>query len=255
GEFTVTFTLTGFKTVRREGIQVNAGATVNLSVDLAVGAVEETITVSGETPLVDVQNATRHEVITKEVFDALPTGKTTMGVAVLIAGMRMNSPLGASAPPRDVGGNQGDFALSVTMPGNRISDARPAIEGMYYNNLLGTGGGSNMTWSPNSAMIEQVTVDVTGNIEALTAAPLVHTILRDGGNQIRGDLYGTFTNGSLAADNLTPELNARGVTTLPDNLIVDTAATIGGPIKRDKLWVVGAIKYNLTESALTGGFF
>lgn len=74
GQYTVTFTLAGFSTVRHEGLDLSAGVTLPLNIDLKVGAIEETVLVSGETPLVDVQSTTQHRVVTREVFETLPTG-------------------------------------------------------------------------------------------------------------------------------------------------------------------------------------
>lgn len=256
GVFVVTFSLQGFKTIKREGVEVTAGSTVNLTAQLEIGSIEETITVSGQVPLVDVQNATQHSVITQEVITALPTGKTSMGLAALIPGMKMQTALGAGAPGRDVGGNQGDFNLSVVMPGTRFSDSQDTIEGMSYNNLLNSGGGGQNSWAPNSGLLEQVQIDVTGSVEAVTGAPRVNAILRDGGNTFHGQIFANFTNKDLQTSNITPALQARGVASLQStDRVGEFNPVVSGPLLRQRLWFVASYKWNEVRANIPGAYF
>src|SRR5437773_9447676 len=85
GEYTVTFTLTGFRTVRREGIKLPTSFTATVNADMAVGALEEALTVTGESPLVDVRNSVSQTVMNREVRDTIPTGKDPFAVGQLIA--------------------------------------------------------------------------------------------------------------------------------------------------------------------------
>src|ERR1700687_3183355 len=87
GAYTVTFTLAGFSTVRRNGIDLSAGFTATVNAELRIGEISETITLSGQSPLVDVQNVVQHQVMTRDIVDALPTGKTTFAMAVLVPGV------------------------------------------------------------------------------------------------------------------------------------------------------------------------
>jgi len=84
GVYTVTFSLPGFATVRREGLELNAFLTVTVNTELKVGGVEETITVTGETPVVDVQSAQRQTVLTNEVISAIPTVGSYNALLVLV---------------------------------------------------------------------------------------------------------------------------------------------------------------------------
>src|ERR687887_1153221 len=88
GTYVVTFSLPGFNSVKREGIQLTAGFTAAVNADMQVGALEETITVSGETPLIDTQNTRQQKVLSSELLDTLPTGqKTAINVVSLTPGM------------------------------------------------------------------------------------------------------------------------------------------------------------------------
>jgi len=77
GTYVVTFSLPGFNSVKREGIQLTAGFTAAVNADMQVGALEETITVSGETPLIDTQNTRQQKVLSSELLEALPSGQKT----------------------------------------------------------------------------------------------------------------------------------------------------------------------------------
>src|SRR5262245_49121932 len=87
GTYTVTFTLTGFNTVKREGIELAGSFVANVSADMKVGALEETITVTGETPLVDIQSTARQQVLSKDVIEAIPTGRSYYSLGVLLPGV------------------------------------------------------------------------------------------------------------------------------------------------------------------------
>ena len=87
GLYTVTFTLGGFNTVKRENIELTGSFTATVNADMRVGAIEETITVTGESPVVDVQSAAQQRVLSKDVVDAIPSGRTHFEVAALIPGV------------------------------------------------------------------------------------------------------------------------------------------------------------------------
>ena len=87
GTYTVTFTLTGFNTVKREGLELSASFTATVDAEMRVGSLEETVTVSGQSPLVDVQNVLQQRAMTRDVMDAVPTNKSFTNLAVLIPGI------------------------------------------------------------------------------------------------------------------------------------------------------------------------
>ncbi|MEQ1870268.1 MAG: carboxypeptidase-like regulatory domain-containing protein, partial [Vicinamibacterales bacterium] len=105
GTYTVTFQLPGFSTVRREGVELTTGFTANINAELKVGGIEETITVTGATPVVDVQSVRSQNVLTRQVLDALPTSKSVAGMAAITLGvLQTNQSLGGG----DAGGSKGD---------------------------------------------------------------------------------------------------------------------------------------------------
>ena len=92
GDYVLTFTLPGFTTVIRDQLALPGGFTMTIDAEMGVGGLEETITVSGESPIVDVQSTSRAEVLDREMLDAIPTGRNLQSTAQLIPGVKMNRP-------------------------------------------------------------------------------------------------------------------------------------------------------------------
>ena len=111
GTYTVTFTLTGFNTYKRDGVELTGSLTAVVDAELRVGALEETITVTGEAPLVDTTSVTKQAVLSTEMSLALPTGRNYYTLGVLIPGVSSGS--------NDVGGNLGDTMGSLTSHGDK----------------------------------------------------------------------------------------------------------------------------------------
>ena len=84
GLYTVTFALPGFSTIKREGLEVQSNVTVPLSVELKVGALEETVTVTGASPVVDVQSSTRTQVVSRDLMDAIPNARNLQSIAAMV---------------------------------------------------------------------------------------------------------------------------------------------------------------------------
>jgi hypothetical protein len=224
GAYTVTFTLPGFATVRREGIELTGTFVATVNADMRVGALEETITVTGETPVVDVQSTTRQTVLSKETLEALPTGRTTIMLAALLPGV--------TSSRQDVGGLDGHGRTGVSAYG--VADTRMFISGLGTHSAFG--GGATGTF--NVGAYEEVTVDTGGiTAEQKEGGVRINLVPRDGGNTLRGSLYGAFANSSMQGDNFTPELRDAGLRT-PDKLkqYWDFNPDFGGPLKRDRVW-------------------
>src|SRR5213595_3194988 len=140
GTYTVTFALTGFGSVKREGIELTGSFTATVNADLQVGSIAETVTVSGAAPMVDVQSTRTERVLNSDVIAALPTGRTPMSLATLIPGVV--GYLGA----QDVGGTDSLGAISgqLTIHGGSNNDMRVMTDGFYTGgNMAGLQYGNN----------------------------------------------------------------------------------------------------------------
>ena len=174
----MTFALQGFASVRREGIQISGGFTATVNVDLQVGAVEETVTVSGAAPMVDTQNVTQQKVITMEVIQALPNTGTNF--AALTPGASRNT---------DVGGSSGsDTGATFTIHGGRGQDTRRLIDGMRWNSMEVGNSGTGFYFDPTGA--EEVSIQLGGSsAEYELGGVQVNLIPKAGGNSFRGYLF------------------------------------------------------------------
>ncbi len=129
GSYSVTFSLAGFSSFRREGIELTSGFTATANAEIKVGSLEETVTVSGASPVVDIQNARQQKVLSRELLDNVPTGKALQGFTALTLGA-----VGA-ATAQDVGGNQGDALGGFGYHGSRLNDQRLTQDGMLSTGL------------------------------------------------------------------------------------------------------------------------
>ena len=146
GTYTVTFTLPGFNTVKRDGVVLTGSAVVNVDADLRVGSLEETITVTGEAPVVDVQSTTQQRVLNAEVIDALPSARNYFGLARMVPGT-----VGGG---NDVGGSLiQDVGQSLTVHGSRTVDQRITINGI---NTMTLQAGGNIGGQTPDMFIESV---------------------------------------------------------------------------------------------------
>jgi hypothetical protein len=123
GTYAVTFTLSGFSTIRREGIELAGSFVASVNTELRVGGVQETLTVTGETPIVDIQSTTRQKVIDHTVIDTVPTGRMPQQLAVLIPGVNNSGSIGFNGmTSQDVGGagrNENSRSTTARCSGGR----------------------------------------------------------------------------------------------------------------------------------------
>ena len=147
GVYSVTFTLPGFSTVRRDNVELTADFTAPVNAELRVGAIEETITVAAETPIVDVQSITTRTVMTRDVLDAIPTGRNIQAVGIMIPGTLLALG-GGGALSRDVGGSGNLQQSPLQFRGS--GDTVQTVEGIRLNNLCAQGAYSGVYWNDGS---------------------------------------------------------------------------------------------------------
>jgi hypothetical protein len=223
GTYDVSFTLAGFKTFQREGIVLSSGFTASVNPELQVGSLEETITVTGESPLVDTQNVRKQTVVSDEMLNQLPTStKNANSIVALTLGV---------AGIADVAGIYSTQIGTGTYHGK--GGARTQMDGMSVQNMTGNTG-----YQLNTALVQEITLQASGiSAEGNAEGMLINLIPKEGGNSFSGNLSGLYTNDDLGGDNLTPELRARGLDTVNKPLkIYDATFSLGGPIKRDTIW-------------------
>ena len=228
GAYAVTFTLPGFNAFKRDGIALNAGFTATVNADMQVGSLEETITVTGEAPLVDTRNVRKQTVVSSELLDTLPTNTKSLQSLVTLTPGFTGTPDVAGSYLTQVGG---------TYHGKAGTNAQ--IDGMGIQH-----SGGNFGISPNVALVEEITLQTSGiSAESNADGALVNMVPKEGGNTFRFGFSGLYSNDSLQNDNMNDELRARGLTTVNTvTKVYDAGVTAGGPIKRDRLWFFGSFR-------------
>jgi hypothetical protein len=255
GTYTVTFTLTGFSTIKREGIELTGAFTATVNADMRVGAVEETVTVTGETPIVDIQSTTREKSIAHDVIDTIPTGRLAQNLGVLLTGVSVGGGLTLNGVgTQDVGGTSGNAVAQLASHGGRGLDQRTTLNGL---SVMLSAGVNNTPYVPNMGSTQEVTIDISGvSAEAAEGGVRVNLIPKEGGNSFKGSVFGSFANESMASSNYTADLKAKGFTT-PNAIkkVADFNPAFGGPIKKDKLWFFGSYRMQVADNYVGGMFF
>jgi hypothetical protein len=243
GTYSLSFSLPGFSVVKREGIELGGSGTVQINADLKVGALEETITVSGETPVVDVQNAARTQNMSGELVANTPAAKSWNGIMLLVPG---------------VTGDTNTLQLQPTMilfgiHGGPATEGRLQVDGMNVGASRGGGGVSG--YSVDTANVQEVTFRTSGGMgEAETGGPYMNFVPKTGGNQFKGTAAFQASGSGLQSDNYTDYL--RSVLSKPSTLLAlyDVDGALGGPIKKDKLWFFYLGRTWGSSTSVTGMF-
>jgi len=249
GTYSLTFTLPGFNVVKRENIELTGSQTLTIPIEMRVGGLEETITVTGETPVVDVQNATRQLVMKDDVIQALP--------ATRAAGALLN------ATPGIIVGETG-AALSPTMTAfnarsSTINSGSIAGEGRYAINgfpltAARSGGFASVVY--DTVNVEEVAITVGGGLgESDIGGPIMNIVPKSGGNNFSGSAFLSTAGEWSSGDNLTSELKA-----LNPNLrqaagilsAYDWNGSVGGPILKDRVWFYGSYRKLDTQTSQDG---
>jgi len=210
GTYTVTYTLPGFNTVKREGVELTGAFVASINIDMKVGAVEETVTVTGETPVVDVQSTTTQRTRSLDVINSLPCGRNFDQIAQFVPGVSASGG-GARNIGNVIGGQSGD---GLEFHGTVNSDSRVLVNGLSVMTLQ-AGGGLGRS-HPDLATAQEVTIDTGAvNADLPVGGVRMNFIPRDGGNTWHLSAINSYSNSSLQASNFTQRLQDAGLAAVP----------------------------------------
>ena len=226
GAYAMTFSIPGFATQKREGVELSGGGVTTINAELRVGAVAESVTVTGETPVVDVQSARQQTVLSGEAVRALPAAR---GYGNYLAALPAIQATGFN---NGLATNTNFFAAR----GGRANEGVVQIDGMTVGSPFNGGGVSNYAYDMNNA--SEVQVSISGGLgEVDRGAPSFNIIPKTGGNSFSGNVFGSWAGKVGQAANIDDDLRALGFADAPATLKNwDANFSIGGPIKRDRLW-------------------
>jgi hypothetical protein len=251
GVYSETFTLPGFSTVKRDGIELNAGFTASVNADLRIGEMAETITVSGASPLVDVQNVSQQRVMTRQVMEAIPTSKQYTSMAALVPGVVTSSPGGPIS--QDVGGMTGMTHTNAQIHGSREEDGAPRVNGMSIASITSQG---NSRSNLQEGAVEEFVMQLSSAPAEFPYGGIYFNMLpKQGANTFSGSLFTGGTSEALHANNLDDDLRSRGLVH-PSRIkrIIDFNPSFGGPIKQNRLWFFTSYRHHVTDSYVPGLF-
>ena len=238
GTYTVTFTLTGFATVRREGIELTGTFIATVNAEMRVGGVSETITVSGEAPVVDVTSSRSQETISGETVAQLPTSRQYGALISLVPSINVQG-------GNEVGGAGGNIFNVFQIHGGRRNEGQVLVDGMSAG-YQGMGVSSYVTEIGNA---QEINFSLAGGLgEATTGGPQLNIIGKQGGNMFAGSFFITGTGSGFQGSNITPELEAKGfhqAQSVAESW--DINPSFGGPIVKDKLWFFGTFRYQSND--------
>ncbi len=245
GTYSVTFTLPGFKTYRRDGLQLPSEFTATLNAELGVGALEETITVTGASPVVDVTSATKTAVLDREAIDLIPTGRSIQGMGQLVVGVNLNLP--------DTGGARAMQQTYMSTHGMTTANTTVMVDGQMVNGLQGDGAIQSYF---NDAMNSEVSYTTAGiGAETSAGGVRLNMIPREGGNRWSGDFKYASRPGAWQSSNLTDRHRDRGLSAgNAIDRILDYTFSLGGPIAKDKIWIFGSTRYFSVNNYIANTF-
>src|SRR6188472_166509 len=250
GTYSVTFSLSGFTTVKREDVAVSGSGVVPVNIELRVGNLTETITVTGESPLVDTQSTRRETVIKADTLATLPA---TRGYGSIIA----------TVPALNIGGVAGAGATTApttpemmffTAHGGDSGEGRVMTNGLTVASPFGGGGVSGVTY--DIANSDEMQVLVSGGLgEAETGGPSINIVPKSGGNRFSGSAFYSTAGDWSTSNNVDDALRAVGITTPPVlRTNFDISGSLGGPIVKDRLWFFGTVR-RWGNAAVRDGIF
>jgi carboxypeptidase family protein len=232
GDYTVTFTLSGFATTKREGVTLSGSAVTTIDAEMKVGGVAETVTVTGETPVVDIASSKREVTLDNETMRNLPTVRSYSYLLNTVPGLQTNN--------NNV--NTGPVFAIFPIHGGRGVESRLTVDGLNISNP--PGGNQPPNFTADIANAQEVTMTTSGGLGEIETAGLTMNIVpKQGGNKLSG-LFGLsgFSKG-MQSDNFTTELTSRGATQpTPVYHVYDVNGAVGGPIIKDQLWYYMSVR-------------
>ena len=242
GTYTLSATLQGFNSFRREGVQVAGAQVVTIPIDLRVGALQETITVTGETPVVDVQSVRRETTLDAEVIQTVPGTRTVGNLLNATPGLTVDNN-GVNATPT---------MTFFSARGGQTNEGRMSVNGLTVAAAFNGGGVSSYILDTVNA--DETSVTVSGGMgESDTGGPVMNIVPRSGGNSFRGQGFYSNAGDWSRGNNLNDELRAVGINETPGIInAYDSSITYSGPIKRDRVWFLGSYRKLNTQTAVEG---
>jgi hypothetical protein len=247
GAYTVSFALTGFQTTRREGIELAGSFTATVDAELRVGSLQETVTVTGESPIIDTQSVRRQTVLDADIIASIPATRSYNSLMQLMPNTVTQA--GAAMDTQVVPG-----MVVFGGAGGRSNEGRVNVDGISVGSAFNGAGVSSYIADVGNA--REVTMITSGGLgEAEGGGPALNIVPREGGNSVRGNVFVAGVTSGMIGSNYTDELRARGLSAPgATRKVWDFNAGVGGPLLRDRLWYFGTFRDEGSERNVPGMF-
>jgi hypothetical protein len=246
GQYTLKFERQGFKTYIHEGIVITSAFQATVNINMEVGQVVEMVTVSGESPPIDVTNVVNQTVVSQDIIERIPNPRDPWVLARMVPGVQSGR--------FDVGGTEGMQQYSLTLHGSRDGDKKFAIDGVEINWPGSTGGFTGIYY--DAGMFKEVNYQTgAASAEISQGGVYMNMVTKDGGNEIHGNMLFMGANNSLQGNNVTPQLRDQLLAGIPAQFrkpelragnpiknVYDLGGSVGGPFIKDKLWWFAAVR-------------
>jgi hypothetical protein len=243
GTYALTFTLTGFSTVKRPGVEVSGAGVVTINAEMRVGNLSEILNVTAETPVVEVQSTKREAVLDNKTINDLPIARGFGGVLAAIPSMQ-GAPASSSVSV---------FVPFFTVHGGPANEGTVQLDGLNVGAAFNGGGVSGNAYDVANA--QEMQISISGNLgEAETGGPILNIVPKTGGNTFKGTLFASIAGSSLQSNNIDAALQAQGITQASLIKVWDASGAAGGPVVRDKLWFYANYRDFGNHTSVPGGY-
>jgi hypothetical protein len=231
GSYSVKFELAGFKTVVKEGVRVEIGLNAQVNASLPVSQMQEVVTVTGESPVIDLQSNARVNSFTQEALQSIPSGRDPWVILQQSAGIVLDR--------ENIGGNQSGQQSGFTARGVSSTQHKWNLDGIDITDMSATGA------SPayfDFDAFEEMRIQTGGaDVTMQTPGVSINLVTKNASDRFKGSGRFLLTHDALQAKNISAELRQQGATSgNPIQNIKDYGAEMGGPIVRGKLWAWGS---------------
>jgi hypothetical protein len=243
GAYSVSFSLAGFNTVKRDGLSLPDNFTATMNASLKVGELQETITVTADSPVVDVARVQQTQVVSRQLLDVLPTGKSYRSTAGLITAVR---------PHKQSAADSGALAQNLNAHGMGTQQTIVLFDGITTNSfIVGQAGYAN------DAAVQEISYQTSANTADVGVGGLrANLVPRDGGNTLHGGGFFGDLEGKWQSDNNSDELRALGLT--QQNTIRysrDLNPWVAGPVIKDRLWFLASYRRTSNSQVVAQAFY
>jgi hypothetical protein len=243
GTYSVKFELTGFKTVINQEVFVTVGFSAQINVQMGVSTVQETITVTGQSPIVDTKDTGTKQTFTNELLQSIPSARDPWVILQQTAGIAMDR--------ENIGGNMSGQQSNYVSRGGNPTNNKWSLDGVDITDMAATGGSPSYY---DFDAFQEMTINTGGvDVTQQTGGVGINLVTKSGSDKFRGSSRFYVTDEKFESQNVTDALRTQGASSgAPIQNIKDYGVEAGGPIKPGKAWIWGSFGKQLVDTGVLG---